>query len=673
MKSIPYCRKCSNRVAVLLAALTALLLASRQARADGCYVWKWNKDADIREPAQKAIILYDGEREDLILQVKFEGSVTAFGWLIPVPGLPEISPASMDSFYELSRLTQHQSELGSGRADKQSGLQVLEYKTVGAYQTATLSATDGHELKAWLKANDFNWPDQGDRILDHYIGKMWYFVAVRINAEGVAAPDIKDKLQTGELHPLRISFNTKECIYPLKISSLNRGESKIHIYMISGGQPRICPEMDFPIAQLPVDFNQYRVTFGANSAMLKDLPRLVGRQWYLVKYSQSFQPAAMTDLTFVHPDNAVWTNACEQRLDRWLTTDPALRAKTNHAYCPVAAYYAPRAYDKIMAELSAKPDLNQLMWVKNVDWEKVVVPSDGVACLLARVWLNSHEERQRLQCGDLLIHMKGKATAGIRLLTVAMTDRKPDQNSNFLFDDTFMAESVGRFLRECPDEESLGKVIRLYRDVRKTIFRQSHGHLVHFLAETHSPAVADMIVECFDDAPATMARALVTMADQRAADAITKAILHEGWLLAGALFDSLVDLNRDAAFQCMVKAIDAEKPGVVAGHGLGRLFMAGLTDGQYELLFPHVFKLGKHPDNDPVFLRYIDYLHAQSLKETKPGKLKLIMEDAVKARGLLWAATDSPDTVIGKIARRVYESKAVEPSGGGDGKAAPPP
>jgi hypothetical protein len=232
---------------------------------------------------------------------------------------------------------------------------------------------------------------------------------------------------------------------------------------------------------------------------------------------------------------------------------------------------------------------------------------------------------------------------------------------------------VGGLLKECPDDESLAKVMQFYRNVRNAISRQSHGRLVHFLAATHAPAVADLIVEYFDDAPATMARALVTMGDKRATDSITKAIQHDGWLGAGDLFDPLVDLNRDAAFQCMVKAIDAEKPGVVAGYGMGKLFQAGLTDAQYELLFPRVFKLGKSPGNDPVFLRYIDCLHAQSLTETKREKLKSIMQDAVKARALLWAAQDSRDAVIGKIAIRVYEAQAEAPSVDGRGASAPPP
>ncbi len=69
------------------------------ALGDGCFVLRWNKDIDINEPTQKAIIFYDAGREDLLLQVKYEGPLEEFGWLIPVPSLPTVKKGSMQPFY----------------------------------------------------------------------------------------------------------------------------------------------------------------------------------------------------------------------------------------------------------------------------------------------------------------------------------------------------------------------------------------------------------------------------------------------------------------------------------------------------------------------------------------------------------------------------------------------
>lgn len=674
------CRRSTMTVAFLL-ALNASLITPASVRADGCFVWKWNKDADIREPAQKAIILYDGEREHLILQVKFEGSVTNFGWLIPVPGRPEVAEASMESFYELSRIVQQRIRpRDAGDNKEQPGVEVIEIKTVGVYQTAILAATDSKALKTWLKTNEFNPPERGDQILQEYIGRDWHIVAVRINAPRSAAADTVAKLHTGELHPLKISFDTKGCLYPLKISSLNGNDTVVHIYTISSDLPLICADMDFLKAQaalFPTNAAASGIAFDAGSAILKDLPTLAGRRWCLFKHSETFKAGEMHDLTFVPAAGTELTNACEKRLGRWLAIDREQRAKPfegSYYYPAIAAYYAPRAFEKIVEELSEKSDFSQLAWPEAIEWEKSVVAPEGLACLLARKWLTSYPYDQRLRYCDLLCRMKGKAVAGVRLLTTEMTDpknRRPHLH-------VYMDELVGRLLRECPDEASLAKLMQLYRDLRKTdILRSapsSHDMLVRTLAETRSPIVADMFAEYLDETPVPLALALLEMGDKRAAGALTKAVLLNGW--GCGLFDKLVDLDHDAAVKCMIKVIDANSTNRVVGDdSVGRLVAAGLTDQQYEALFTRVFSLHRSGHTDPIFRRYVEHLYAASLKETNRERLRDILRNVVRAREQLTYRNDPDpvDALIGKIAIRAYESKDVEPSVGGDERPAPQP
>src|SRR5215469_85704 len=92
-------------VSVIIMALVPVI-----GRGDGGFVTvelpPWDKHKDINEPTQKAIIVYDAGREDLILQVKYEGPTDEFGWLVPVPNLPKVKLGSMKCFYELSQYTQ---------------------------------------------------------------------------------------------------------------------------------------------------------------------------------------------------------------------------------------------------------------------------------------------------------------------------------------------------------------------------------------------------------------------------------------------------------------------------------------------------------------------------------------------------------------------------------------
>src|SRR6266571_2354267 len=95
-------------IANVIVPISVVVLSGSSALADGCFVFRWNKAVDINEPTQKAIIVFDQGREDILLQVKYEGPLEDFGWLVPVPSLPTVEKGSMEPFYELSELTQRQ-------------------------------------------------------------------------------------------------------------------------------------------------------------------------------------------------------------------------------------------------------------------------------------------------------------------------------------------------------------------------------------------------------------------------------------------------------------------------------------------------------------------------------------------------------------------------------------
>jgi len=263
-------RQLTRRYRALPACLTLLFALARfaclPAASDGCFVFRWDKKIDINEPTQKAIIVHDGGREDLLLQVKYEGPLEEFGWLIPVPTLPKVEKGSMQAFYELSQLTQRHfggldgfaSSRGLTKGGAEEPVKVIEIKTVGAYEVAVLSARDGGGLARWLQANNFSVPAGKSGIIEEYIRKGWCFVAAKIRLDegvafrmvsnagrkGVAAPvarkAVQKQLSSGELHPLLISFDTPTCIFPLSISAVGGKPSEVLIYVLSA-EPLLDP------------------------------------------------------------------------------------------------------------------------------------------------------------------------------------------------------------------------------------------------------------------------------------------------------------------------------------------------------------------------------------------------------------------------------------------------
>jgi len=243
--------------------ISIVLFLSINTRADGGFVvpkFVWDKHRDINEPTQKAIIAFDAGHEDLLLQVKYDGPVEEFGWLIPVPNLPTVKLASMDCFYELSKYTQKKFDYeprtrgfsakvhGEASAEAEPPVKVIDVKTVGEYRVAILSSRDAGALESWLNANSFAIPPDKADVIDSYVKRGWYFVAIKINLskatgfEVVSGPPragvdtkagVAEKLSQGELHPLRLSFASDRCVFPLRISSLNGQPSEVQVYVLS--------------------------------------------------------------------------------------------------------------------------------------------------------------------------------------------------------------------------------------------------------------------------------------------------------------------------------------------------------------------------------------------------------------------------------------------------------
>ena len=243
----------ASAVGLLPSCVTAAcLLATGYLRANG-FVSSPDTQWTIGAPTQKAIILFDQGREDLILQAKYEGLAQDFGWLIPVPGLPEVKQGSMNCFHDLSQLTQvplwreefdESSMFSSGGLANQ--IKAVEIKTIGGFEVAVLSPENPDSALAWLRAQGFVFPKEKQSLLESYLKNHWYFVAVRVNPskKGFAmasstprtAPPQSSSSQgliSGELPPLVISFPTKKCIYPLALAAVNAKSSEVAIFVLS--------------------------------------------------------------------------------------------------------------------------------------------------------------------------------------------------------------------------------------------------------------------------------------------------------------------------------------------------------------------------------------------------------------------------------------------------------
>ncbi len=245
-----------------------------------------NYSEKVYLPAQKAVISWDGSEEILILSTKISTENLAnLAWVIPIPSKtdPEVEEGDIEIFYDLADLFSGKRPGTFGVSEK---VEVVEIKKVDIYDIAVLKTTDAAALVDWLNENGYIVPESTTPILEEYCRQEdFYFIANKINlankyqdliikdedkacAEMVGelvseayyiaiseaeifsvleslkeegecqevdfeAVKILVELKLGIATPLKITFQPKTPFYPLKISSINDGDTEIDVYLFS--------------------------------------------------------------------------------------------------------------------------------------------------------------------------------------------------------------------------------------------------------------------------------------------------------------------------------------------------------------------------------------------------------------------------------------------------------
>ena len=256
-----------NKVSVVLAFIVACLpkpragllgvasavlltcLAGQQVSADGLVFRPVAYEGSLNERSQEAIIIFHkgdkaGEAtQDLILKISVEGGADQFGWVVPLPAVPETGEEDAKLFAELHRYVQARLVAGGGvkpKADKNTNsadevapatakdVEVISRKTVGSFDVSIIKEKRAGSLNQWLTDNKYQSVDGGDEVIEWYRKKGYVFACMRVSDAALS----KDKVV--DLHPLRFSFKTggRDGIYfPMKMTGLQKEPFDVNLYI----------------------------------------------------------------------------------------------------------------------------------------------------------------------------------------------------------------------------------------------------------------------------------------------------------------------------------------------------------------------------------------------------------------------------------------------------------
>lgn len=183
----------------------------------------------MTETDQKAAILFDKNKETLVVSTSFSGDAQNFSWILPTPSQPKITKVSKDIFSNLETLTMPEinqimpvASYDLTTEGRGAGVEILEETNIGYYDITVLKSDDKNALFNWLKDNDYTYPEKGKYILDDYIRLGWTFTAIKIDKNALGDSIVTDNLYSGNLSPLKLEFSTNNIVFPLKISGISQ-------------------------------------------------------------------------------------------------------------------------------------------------------------------------------------------------------------------------------------------------------------------------------------------------------------------------------------------------------------------------------------------------------------------------------------------------------------------
>jgi len=327
---------------IRVACLVVLALSiSRTASTDGCYFPEraYKKLPSI--PLQRALLKFKDGVEKLVIESALDAEGQSFGWIIPIPAKPTamgkstpgllktLSGAMQPSItHDVSRgVTSRiwlvvavgvwlvtvlawaprsrlvpiglllavplfmmlipplagRSKMTASASDSRGpgieGVRIEAAARIGNYEVTVLSADSASALGEWLSANAFaDLPEKGVPIVEDYIKKGWCFVAAKLATDGSgrALP-----------HPIALTFDSEEPVYPMRLTALADSTVYLEVFVVADGRAH-CPGLPLECSDTYEHRPGHRMTHRSG----KPIPGYVGKKhWQVIGH-----PAVMNDL-----------------------------------------------------------------------------------------------------------------------------------------------------------------------------------------------------------------------------------------------------------------------------------------------------------------------------------------------------------------------------------------
>ncbi|MGK7889977.1 MAG: DUF2330 domain-containing protein [Leptolyngbyaceae cyanobacterium] len=222
----------------------------------GFYVAK--ADTNLYNQASQVIIARDGQRTVLTMSNDYQGDVSDFAMVVPVPTVLQEDQVQVSDAAIIQRLDdfsaprlveyfdgnpcalrdrrQRRDRLESAipaptsapAVDEAFGVTVEAQFVVGEYDIVILSAEESDGLETWLQQNGYRIPNGSSQLLQPYIRQNMKFFVAKVNL------DTFDRSDYQSLRPLQIAYESPRFMLPIRLGMINAdAEQDLLVYLLS--------------------------------------------------------------------------------------------------------------------------------------------------------------------------------------------------------------------------------------------------------------------------------------------------------------------------------------------------------------------------------------------------------------------------------------------------------
>ena len=261
------------------------------------------QNVPVDQAAERIIFTVDPGVVTAYVQINYTGSAPDFAWVVPVPSVPEVDVAEMDSFNELQAATDPVFMLPpppncmssdvmpmAAVAEGAAGGDVTVYSSgeAGPYAYDVVGTETGNTraLIDWLKENNYRITPEMEPLVYVYVDEGMVFLAMKLQPD----QDVQD------IQPVKMTYQSERPMIPLRLTAVaaipNMG---IYTWIFGRAQAESQNYASFKIADEELSLFS---PFGGGTDYLQQVSAGIDRfggQAFITEYAQPTTQLNVTD------------------------------------------------------------------------------------------------------------------------------------------------------------------------------------------------------------------------------------------------------------------------------------------------------------------------------------------------------------------------------------------